>query len=202
MKINYDLKLKEIISNLTKKKKLLLHSCCGPCSSYVLDYLSNYFDITILYYNPNIYPENEYNKRLNEQIKLINLLNNNSIKIITLPYNEEEFLSTIKGFENEEEGKTRCHLCYKLRLEKIAKYAKEKNYDFFATTLSVSPYKNSTVLNEIGIELEKKYNVAYLYSDFKKNDGYKKSIELSKKYDLYRQEYCGCRFSFEKFTNH
>jgi Uncharacterized protein conserved in bacteria len=202
MKINYDLKLKELISNLTEKKKLLLHSCCGPCSSYVLDYLSNYFDITILYYNPNIYPENEYDKRLNEQIKLINLLNNKSIKLLTVPYNEEEFLNEIKGFETEEEGKQRCHLCYKFRLEKTANYAKENTYDFFATTLSVSPYKNSTVLNEIGIELEKKYNVPYLYSDFKKNDGYKKSIELSKKYDLYRQEYCGCRFSLEKFTNH
>lgn len=197
MKINYDNLMQEEVSKFTSKKKLLLHSCCGPCSSYVLDYLNKYFDITVLYYNPNIYPESEYIKRLNEQEKLIKELNNKNINIVTIGYDEKEFYRTIKGHELDEEGKERCHLCYKLRLEKTCLYAKENNYDYFGTTLSVSPYKNSEVLNNIGKELEETYQIKYLYSDFKKKDGYKKSIELSKKYDLYRQEYCGCKFSLD-----
>ncbi len=198
MKTNYQIILDETLKKLEKKEKLLLHSCCGPCSSYVLEYLCKYFDITVLYYNPNIYPEDEYQKRLHEQIKLINELNNNKIKEIDLPYNHKEFTDYIKGHENDKEGGIRCHLCYKFRLEKTAEYAKENNFDYFSTTLTVSPYKDSQILNEIGSFLEKKYNIKYLYSDFKKKNGYKRSIELSKKYDLYRQNYCGCEFSLSE----
>lgn len=195
MKTNYDKLLQEIVKDFDCKKKLLLHSCCGPCSSYVIDYLKKYFDITILYYNPNIYPESEYQKRLFEQKKLVECLNDKDIKVVEIGYNPTEFYEVVKGHEADKEGKERCHICYRLRLEKSANYAKEHNYDYFTTTLSVSPYKNSDVLNAIGKDLEDKYNVKYLYADFKKNDGYKKSIELSKKYDLYRQNYCGCVYS-------
>ena len=195
MKTNYDKLLQEIVKDFDCKKKLLLHSCCGPCSSYVIDYLKKYFDITILYYNPNIYPESEYQKRLFEQEKLVECLNDKDIKVVEIGYNPTEFYEVVKGQEADKEGKERCHICYRLRLEKSANYAKEHNYDYFTTTLSVSPYKNSDVLNAIGKDLEDKYNVKYLYADFKKNDGYKKSIELSKKYDLYRQNYCGCVYS-------
>lgn len=201
MKTNYQIILDETLKKLDKKEKLLLHSCCGPCSSYVLEYLCNYFDITVLYYNPNIYPFNEYEKRLHEQIKLINELNNNKIKEIDLPYDHDDFIKNIKGHENDKEGGIRCHLCYKFRLEKTAEYAKNNNYDYFSTTLTVSPYKDSQILNEIGAFLEKKYNIKYLYSDFKKKNGYKRSIELSKKYDLYRQNYCGCEFSINEIDN-
>lgn len=198
MKTNYQIILDETLKKLEKKEKLLLHSCCGPCSSYVLEYLCKYFDITVLYYNPNIYPEDEYQKRLREQIKLINELNKNKIKEIDLPYNHKEFTDYIKGHETDKEGGIRCHLCYKFRLEKTAGYAKENNFDYFSTTLTVSPYKDSQILNEIGSFLEKKYNIKYLYSDFKKKNGYKRSIELSKKYNLYRQNYCGCEFSLSE----
>ena len=201
MKINYDLLMNEEISKFDGKKKLLLHSCCGPCSSYVIDYLNKYFDITILYYNPNIYPESEYLKRLSEQQRLIEEYNNKSIKVVEIGYNPNEFYEVVKGHEKDKEGEERCHICYKLRLEASIKYAKEHNFDYFTTTLSVSPYKNSDVLNNIGISLENEYNIKYLYADFKKKDGYKKSIELSKKYNLYRQDYCGCIFSMEFMKN-
>lgn len=197
MIINYQLKLEEIINeNKDKLPTLLLHSCCGPCSSYVLEYLNKYFKITILYYNPNIYPYDEYKKRLDEQVRLINELNvENKISILECSYDNNEYENVIKGLENEKEGGSRCHKCYELRLEKTAKLAKENNFDYFSTTLTVSPYKNAQVLNEIGSKLEKKYNVKYLYSDFKKKNGYKRSIELSKIYNLYRQNYCGCIYS-------
>ena len=197
MKINYDVLMKEEISKLDGKKKLLLHSCCGPCSSYVIDYLNKYFDITILYYNPNIYPESEYIKRLSEQERLVKEYNNKNIKVVEIGYNTNNFYEVVKGHEKDKEGEGRCHICYKLRLEVSARYAKENNFDYFTTTLSVSPYKKSEVLNNIGMSLEKKYDVKYLYADFKKNDGYKKSIELSKQYNLYRQDYCGCIFSMD-----
>ena len=201
MKTNYDLLMNEEIKKFDSKKKLLLHSCCGPCSSYVIDYLNKYFDITILYYNPNIYPETEYQKRLSEQQRLVKEYNNKDIKVIEIGYNPNEFYEVVKGHEKDKEGCERCHICYKLRLEASVKYAKEHNFDYFTTTLSVSPYKNSEVLNNIGTVLEKEYDVKYLYSDFKKKDGYKKSIELSKKYNLYRQDYCGCIFSMEFMKN-
>lgn len=194
-KINYDKKLESIIECLDYKPKLLLHSCCGPCSSYVITYLKDYFDITILYYNPNIEPTCEYEKRKNEQIKLIKKLNIPKLDLLDVPYENEKFREKVEGHEKDTEGGHRCHLCYHLRLEKSALMAGVNNFEYFGTTLTVSPYKNAKVLNEIGEGLSKKYNVKWLYSDFKKKDGYKKSIELSKEYDLYRQDYCGCEFS-------
>ncbi len=194
--MNYDKMGMEEIAKLTYKPKLLLHSCCGPCSSYVITYLKDYFDITVLYYNPNIEPMEEYNKRKEEQIKLINLLNAN-IKLMDIDYDNESFRKKVIGFEKEKEGGFRCHLCYELRLEKTASKANENNFEYFCTTLTVSPYKNALVINELGEKLANKYNVKWLHSDFKKKDGYKKSIILSKEYNLYRQNYCGCLFSKE-----
>lgn len=185
-------KIKE--NNITPN--LLLHSCCAPCSSYVISYLKDYFNITILYYNPNISPIEEYEKRKQEQIRLIKeLQHNNKLTILDCDYDNDIYEETIKGLENEKEGGIRCHKCYKLRLEKTAQLAINNNFDYFTTTLSVSPYKNAKILNEIGEELATKYKVKWLYSNFKKKDGYKKSIELSKKHNLYRQNYCGCIYS-------
>ncbi len=196
MKENYSVKCENILNNLDSKKKLLLHSCCGPCSSYVISYLTNYFDITILYYNPNIYPYDEYLKRKQEQIKLINEIDcSNNLDIMDCDYDNDLYEKCIIGLENEPERGNRCMVCYNLRMEKTAKMAKECNYDYFCTTLSVSPYKNSEWINKIGEKLQNKYNINWLYSDFKKKDGYKQSILLSKKYNLYRQDYCGCIYS-------
>ena len=196
MKENYSELCENTLKNINEKKTLLLHSCCAPCSSYVITYLTNYFDITILYYNPNIYPYEEYTKRKNEQIKLIKKIKSkNTINILDCDYDNDLYNEQIKGLENEPERGNRCTICYQMRIEKTAVLAKKNNYDFFCTTLSVSPYKNSILINKIGKELEQKYNINWLYSDFKKKDGYKKSIELSKKYNLYRQNYCGCVFS-------
>ena len=201
MKENYQLKMEEIIHSIDSDKapRLLLQACCAPCSSYVLELLSNYFQITILYYNPNIYPFSEYEKRLGEVRKLIKLIKGkNPLNIMEVDYDSASFDSISKGLENEKEGGIRCHKCYYLRMEKTAKLAKECNYDFFTTTLSISPYKNAQVLNRIGEVLEEKYHVRYLYADFKKKEGYKRSIELSKQFNLYRQEYCGCKYSIPK----
>ena len=196
MKENYSVKCENILNNLDGKKKLLLHSCYGPCSSYVISYLTNYFDITILYYNPNIYPYDEYLKRKQEQIKLINEIDcSNNLDIMDCDYDNDLYEKCIIGLENEPERGNRCMVCYNLRMEKTAKMAKECNYDYFCTTLSVSPYKNSEWINKIGEKLQNKYNINWLYSDFKKKDGYKQSILLSKKYNLYRQDYCGCIYS-------
>lgn len=197
MKINYQVKLEEIIKKEEgKAPKLLLHSCCAPCSSYVLEYLSKYFKITIVYYNPNISPYDEYKKRLAEQIRLINEMKSiNKISLLECSYDNEVYEEEIKGLELEPERGSRCLKCYHLRLEYTAKLAKEKGFDYFGTTLSVSPYKSSEVLNRIGEELSCVYNIPYLYSDFKKKEGYKRSIELSKIYNLYRQDYCGCIYS-------
>lgn len=199
MKENYQIVTDNIIKEIIKNKQvptLLLHSCCAPCSSYVLEYLSKYFKITILYYNPNIYPEEEYQKRLIEQTKLINQVNyQNNVNIIETRYINDEFNQAIKGLENLGERSKRCHKCYYLRLEETTKIAKENNFDYFTTTLSLSPYKDSDIINKIGKILEEKYQVKYLYSDFKKKNGYKRSIELSKTYNLYRQDYCGCIYS-------
>lgn len=188
--MNYQLELEKIINNLDGRKTLLLHSCCAPCSSYVITYLKDYFDITILYYNPNIEPIEEYNKRKEEQIRLCNLFN---IKVLDCDYDNNLFHDTVLGLESCKEGGSRCFKCYELRLRKTASLA--TNYDFFGTTLTVSPFKNSNKLNEIGLSLEKEYNVKYLVSDFKKKDGYKKSIILSREYNLYRQDFCGCIYS-------
>ena len=199
MKVNYNILMEEILQQIKKEKitpKLLLHSCCAPCSSYVITTLMDYFDITIIYYNPNIEPIEEYNKRKEEQIKLLKELNSpHKLDIVDCDYDNDLYHETVLNLEKEKEGGKRCFKCYELRLDYTAKYAKDNNYDYFATTLTVRPFKNSTKLNEIGLELEKKYNVKYLVSDFKKKNGYKQSIELSKKYNLYRQNYCGCIYS-------
>ncbi|MBP3461338.1 MAG: epoxyqueuosine reductase QueH [Bacilli bacterium] len=196
MKIDYQKKLEEILETIKEPKKLLLHSCCAPCSSYVLEYLAKYFKITIFYYNPNISLKEEFDKRLKEQIRLINEMETvNKIDIIEGLYENDKYEKLIKGLENEKEGGNRCFKCYRLRMEETAKLATKLNYDYFTTTLSISPYKNATKLNEIGEELEKEYDIKYLYADFKKKNGYKRSIELSKKYNLYRQNYCGCIYS-------
>lgn len=188
--MNYQLQLERIVNSFDMKKTLLLHSCCAPCSSYVITYLKRYFDITILYYNPNIEPQDEYNKRKEEQIKLCKVLD---INIMDCDYENSLYHEQIKGLEKSPEGGLRCFKCYELRLDKTASLA--NNYDYFSTTLTVSPYKNSNKINEIGLALENKYNVKYLVSDFKKKDGYKTSIKLSNEYNLYRQDYCGCIYS-------
>ena len=175
---------------------LLLHSCCGPCSSYVLECVARFFSVTLFYYNPNIYPEKEYIHRLNEQIKLINAMpSKNKISLMESEYDHESFLTAVKGLEKEKEGGKRCTECFKLRLTESAKKAKEYGFDYFSTTLTVSPHKNSQLLNELGKEISNRYSVKYLYSDFKKKEGYKRSVQLAKQYELYRQNYCGCEFS-------
>ena len=194
-KINYDKVLEELISKLEYKPKLLLHSCCGPCSSYVITYLINYFDITIYYYNPNIEPKEEYLKRKNEQIRLIKEMNFANLNYLDCDYDNETYQKFIKGHENDKEGGHRCHLCYELRLEKTCEEAIKGNFEYFGTTLTVSPYKNANILNQIGEKIANINNIKWFYSDFKKKDGYKKSIEFSKYYELYRQDYCGCLFS-------
>ena len=197
MKTNYNLIMEDIIKNLKGKPKLLLHACCGVCSSSVLERLYPFFDITVLYYNPNIYPEEEYIKRLNVQKDIIQKMNL-KVKLLEIGYLKKDFDKIAKGLENEKEGGARCSKCFYLRLEKTAQIASKNHYDYFTTTLSVSPYKNSEKLNKIGEVLSEKYNVKYLYSDFKKKEGYKKSIELAKKYNLYRQHYCGCKYSLKE----
>ena len=193
--MNYDLEMEKQINHLTDKKTLLLHACCAPCSSAVLERIAKYFDITILYYNPNITDQEEYEKRLQELEIFVRKLNLDNIKVIPGRYKPEEFFEISKGLEQEKERGRRCYKCYKLRLEETAKIADQLGFDFFTTTLSISPYKNSKWLNEIGEELNKNYQSTYLYADFKKKNGYKRSIELSKKYNLYRQDYCGCIYS-------
>ena len=197
--MNYQLKLEEIIEENKKNNYipiLLLHSCCAPCSSYCLEYLANYFKITIFYYNPNITEIDEYLKRVKEQQRLIKELPcKYEINFLEGDYNPDIFLDMSKGLEEIPERGERCFKCYELRMRETAKLAKKLNFDYFATTLTLSPYKNANKVNEIGEKLEKEYNIKYLYSDFKKKNGYKRSIELSKIYNLYRQDYCGCIYS-------
>ena len=194
---NYQIKLDKTIASLKESTPtLLLHSCCAPCSSYVLEYLSRYFKITVLYYNPNITESQEYSLRVSEQQRLINKMPlENKVTFLEGKYDPSEFFEIAKGLEKEKEGGARCEKCYRLRLEYTAKKAKELNFDFFCTTLSISPLKNAEKLNKIGSELADKYGVEYLFSDFKKKNGYKRSIELSREYSLYRQNYCGCVYS-------
>ena len=194
--MNYEKLMEEQILNSKEGSSLLLHACCAPCSSAVLERLASHFKISILYYNPNITEEKEYQKRLDELRKFISKLNfKYQINIIDSRYEPKEFFKIAKGLEKEKEQGKRCYKCYELRLEETAKVAKEKNFDFFATTLTLSPYKKTSWLNEIGENLSEKYQANYLYSDFKKKNGYKRSIELSKEYNLYRQDYCGCIYS-------
>lgn len=200
MNRNYQKELERILEKEENKgKKLLLHSCCAPCSSYVLTYLRTFFEITVFYYNPNITYREEYDKRVAEQIRLIEALNQLEngfpISYVVGDYETDLFFDMVKGHEKDREGGERCFMCYRMRLEKTAELAKEQNADYFTTTLSISPLKNAVKINEIGEELGQRYGVAHLPSDFKKKEGYKKSVELSKEYDLYRQNYCGCVFS-------
>lgn len=198
MKVNYKKIMDEEIEKikgLDKKPRLLLHACCAPCSSAVLESISEFFDITLFFYNPNISPENEFIFRLDELKRFTEEVNLKNIEIISPRYDNLEFENAIKGLENENEGGARCFKCYRLRLLKSVSYAAENGFDYVTTTLSISPHKNAQWLNEIGQELGKEYNIKYLSSDFKKGEGYKRSCELSKKYNLYRQDYCGCIYS-------
>ncbi|RHS81842.1 hypothetical protein DW928_03370 [Firmicutes bacterium AM43-11BH] len=201
-KVNYQKELDKLILELKKEEKvprLLLHSCCAPCSSYVLEYLSQYFEVTVFYYNPNIYPESEYTKRVLEQQKLISEMRfKHPVTFIAGNYDSEKFYNMARGQENVKEGGERCFKCYELRLREAAKIAKNGEYDFFTTTLSISPLKNAQKLNEIGMLLAEEYGIEYLLSDFKKKNGYKRSVELSEQYGLYRQDYCGCVFSMKE----
>ncbi len=197
MKINYSLALEKTLAEISGcgvKKRLLLHSCCAPCSSYVLEYIAKYFDLTLFFYNPNISPRSEFDFRLSE-LERFSCEAGYNAKIISPEYVPSEFFDRVKGYEDFPEGGERCRICYELRLEKTAEEAARGGYDYFCTTLSISPYKRSDWLNEIGLSLEEKYGVKYLCSDFKKKGGYKRSIELSEEYGLYRQNYCGCVYS-------
>lgn len=205
MKINYQLELDKTIKNLQKEEtipRLLLHSCCGPCSSYVLEYLSEFFAITVFYYNPNIYPEEEYWFRVKEQEVLIEKIPaKHPIHFLSGEYEVEKYYRAVKGLKQEREGGDRCLACYRLRLTEAAHLAKENGFDYFTTTLSISPHKDSQVLNALGQEIAEQFGVAYLLSDFKKRGGYQRSVELSKEFGMYRQDYCGCVFSMQE-THH
>lgn len=199
MNRNYQKELDKLIEKHVKDgviPRLFLHSCCAPCSSYVLEYLSKYFSITVFYYNPNISPREEYEKRVEEVCGLINKMQfENPVEFVEGRYEPEKFYEMAKGLEHVPEGHERCFRCYRLRLEEAARLAKEGGFDYFTTTLSISPLKNAGKINEIGEELARIYQVCHLPSDFKKKNGYKRSVELSREYELYRQNYCGCVFS-------
>lgn len=195
----YQRQLEGIIEQIrhdNMRPSLLIHACCAPCSSYVLEYLIPYFSITVYYYNPNIAPAEEFEFRLSEEKRLIDELPGaQGIKVVSPPYDHREFLDKISGLESEPEGGRRCAVCFRQRLESTAAYAAEHGYDYYTTTLTISPLKNAHLLNEIGNELGERYDVRFLPSDFKKRNGFKRSIDLSKQYTLYRQDYCGCEFS-------
>lgn len=199
VKVNYQRELDCILAGLKKDgrvPRLFLHACCAPCSSYVLEYLSEYFDITVFFYNPNIGPQTEYDKRVAELKRLIEKMPTKyPVHLQTGNYEPQRFLAAVRGLEQEPEGGKRCAVCFRLRLEEAAKLAAENGYDYFCTTLTISPLKNAALLNQIGEETGEKYGVSYLPSDFKKREGYKRSIVLSQQYALYRQDYCGCMFS-------
>lgn len=198
-KINYQKLLDEKIKENERdgiRPTLLLHACCAPCSSYTMEYLSKYFNISIYFYNPNIDTEEEFRLRIAELNRLIaEMPLSSEVKLLTGEYEPEKFYEIAKGRENIPEGGERCHMCYALRLEEAARAAVEFQMDYFTTTLSISPYKNAEWLNSLGEKYAKEYGVPYLYSDFKKKGGYARSVELSKEYGLYRQDYCGCVFS-------
>lgn len=196
MKTNAQKNMDNLIENLDTVPTLLIHACCAPCSSYVLEYLSRYFHINILYYNPNITSEDEYKYRLSEEERLINELPvKYPVKLIAGEYEPEAYFKAVKGLEDEPEGGKRCEVCFELRLREAAEKCRETGADYFLTTLTISPLKNAEKINEIGERIAEEYGVKYLPSDFKKKNGYKRSIELSREYDLYRQNFCGCVFS-------
>ncbi len=199
---NYQKELEQLIECLAQEPQaptLLLHSCCAPCSSYVLEYLSEYFRITVLYYNPNIYPESEYRARAAEQLRFIQTFPAKyPVCFLEEPYLPKEFYDCVRGMDQLPEGGERCFACYRLRLSRAARLAKEKGCDYFASTLSISPLKNAEKLNEIGEQLAEAHQVHWLPNDFKKKNGYKRSTELSREYDMYRQDYCGCVYSLKE----
>lgn len=198
-KRNYAKELETLLASIqaeSKPPRLLLHACCAPCSSHVLEYLSDYFEIDLFYYNPNISPEEEYGKRLEELKRLVGLMPlGHRVQFVPCDYEGEAFSEIARGLELVPEGGARCEKCFRLRLTEAAKEAKRGGYDYFSTTLSISPLKNAELLNRIGEEVGKEYGVPHLPADFKKKDGYKRSLELSKEYGLYRQDYCGCIYS-------
>ena len=202
MKKNYHAETEDLISAHQARGEvptLFLHSCCAPCSSYVLEYLSQYFRITVFYYNPNIYPDEEYFHRVKEQQAFINRFPaKHPIDFVEGDFDKEAFYAAVRGLEQLPEGGERCFICYELRLREAAKYARARGMDYFCTTLSISPLKNAEKLNEIGQRLAKEYDVNYLPSDFKKKNGYKRSVEISREYGMYRQDYCGCVFSMRE----
>lgn len=191
MKIDYNKIMQEEISSFGKKPKLLLHCCCAPCSSAVIERLNNFFEITFYYYNPNIYPKDEFEHRKNEFNKL-------GIEVISEKYNHDEFLSLVKGKENEQEGGLRCQICIAQRMDKSFQFAKENNFDVVTTTLSISPHKDCEFINKTGEQLQEKHGIKYLHADFKKKNGYLRSIQICKHLEIYRQDYCGCEFSKQK----
>lgn len=199
MNRNYQKELDMVLEEISKEQKapkLLLHSCCAPCSSYVIEYLSSYFNITVFYYNPNIYPDEEYEKRVEEQMRFIrDFPTKYPVEFLRGDFEKQRFYDAVRGYEKDKEGGERCFRCYELRLSESGKVAKHIGADYFTTTLSISPLKNAIKLNEIGERLAKEYGVSYLNSDFKKKNGYKRSVELSGEYGMYRQDYCGCVFS-------
>ena len=200
--MKYQKELDKLLSSISEKNKvpnILLHACCAPCSSYCIEYLSKYFNVTLFFYNPNISSDSEYEKRARELKRLIGETEYpNKVSYIEAAYEPKEFYDTVKGYEDCAEGHERCFLCYELRLDKTARAAVSGNYDYFCTTLSISPLKNAEKINEIGYKLQEKYNISWLPSDFKKKEGFKRSIELSNEHNLYRQNYCGCVYSVRK----
>ncbi len=200
--VNYQKELEKVIEGLSStmpKPKLVLHSCCAPCSTYVLEYLSQWFEIIVFYYNPNIWPKEEYEKRVvDQEVYTKKIAEDTKVSFMSGIYDEREFYAKIKGCENEKEGGKRCELCFEMRLKKTAECAKKLAADFFSTTLTISPMKNASLLNELGECIGQEEGVTFLPSDFKKKNGYKRSIELSKENDLYRQNYCGCVYSYKE----
>lgn len=194
MKENFDLKMQETIATLGERKRLLLHVCCAPCSTSVLERLQPYFDIGIYFYNPNMDSQTEFDRRLTETRRLIQRTGL-AKEVIETGYDSQDFFEAIQGLEKEKEGGLRCQKCFALRLTASARYAKTHGFDFFTTTLTVSPRKDARILNQLGNEIAKREGVAFLPSDFKKRSGYLRSVQLSKEHDLYRQDYCGCIFS-------
>ncbi len=203
-KRNYMKELDCIIKNADgKRPRLLLHSCCGPCSSSCLELLTEYFDVSVLWYNPNIFPETEYNKRYETLVELIEKMElTDSVKILTETYNSREYYNAIKGLENEPEGGARCAECFRLRLTETARIAKHYGYDYFCSTLTLSRHKNAVLINSMGEDIGKAMGVSWLPSDFKKRNGENRSIELCEKFQLYRQLYCGCEFSLRNREEH
>lgn len=193
LKTNYQLKTDAVLSDLgDRRPRLLLHSCCGPCSSYVLEYLTKYFDVTVLFYGPNIQPESEYSLRLEHQKRVLEHM---GVRLMDCGYDGDAFTSAVRGLEAEPEGGERCTVCFRLRLEETARRAAECGFDYYCTTLSVSPHKDQERINRLGAELGERWGVRWLPSDFKKRGGYQRSLELSREYGLYRQDYCGCIYS-------